>query len=134
MMRRNDCESCGLVSSASTIRVRMKRRRLFLVAMWTHTRPISCSAAAGSGTRGTPRGIRPRTQARREPMNFVTGEWASASLQCAGVDDRNHIAATLRQARAQRDLSVDAAAAEAGIPARYAHLLEGETPSGVGIS
>jgi len=67
-------------------------------------------------------------------MNFVTGEWASASLQCAGVDDRNHIAATLRQARAQRDLSVDAAAAEAGIPARYAHLLEGETPSGVGIS
>lgn len=67
-------------------------------------------------------------------MNFVTGECASASLQCAGVDDRNHIAATLRQAREQRDLSVEAAAAEAGIPARYAHLLEGATPSGVGIS
>jgi cytoskeleton protein RodZ len=50
------------------------------------------------------------------------------------VEDRNHIAATLRQAREQRDLSVEAAAAEAGIPARYAHLLEGKTPSGVGIS
>jgi len=50
------------------------------------------------------------------------------------VDDRNEIAATLRQAREQRELTVEAAAAEAGIPVRYARLLEGEAPSGVGIS
>ncbi len=49
------------------------------------------------------------------------------------VDDRNHIALTLRQAREQRDLSIESAAAEAGIPARYARLLEGEAAP-VGVS
>lgn len=51
-----------------------------------------------------------------------------------GVDERTHIAATLREARERRQLSVEAAAGDAGIPVRYARLLEGETPSGVGIS
>ena len=64
----------------------------------------------------------------------MTGECAGASLQCAGVEERNHIVATLRQARGQRELTIEMAAAEAGIPLRYARLLEGETPSGVGIS
>jgi cytoskeleton protein RodZ len=49
------------------------------------------------------------------------------------VDERNHIAATLREARERRELSVEAAAGDAGIPVRYARLLEGETPP-VGIS
>jgi cytoskeleton protein RodZ len=50
------------------------------------------------------------------------------------VEDPNHIAATLRQARERRELTIEGAAAEAGIPLRYARLLEGEAPSGVGIS
>jgi len=49
------------------------------------------------------------------------------------VDERNHIAATLREARERRQLSVEEAAGNAGIPVRYARLLEGEAPP-VGIS
>lgn len=50
------------------------------------------------------------------------------------VDDRSHIAETLRKTRERLDLTIERAAADAGVPLRYARLLEGEPPSGVGVS
>jgi cytoskeleton protein RodZ len=85
-----------------------------------------------AGCQSAPGGLR-RTRARRRTQ-FLTGECACASLQCAAVEDPNHIVATLRRAREQRELTIEGAAAEAGIPLRYARLLEGEAPAGPGIS
>ena len=76
MMPRKACESCGLVSSASTMSVRMKRRRLFLVAMCTHTRAISCSAPAGSVTGET----LPTTRSSNSAMRSFTASESSSSL------------------------------------------------------
>lgn len=50
------------------------------------------------------------------------------------VGERSHIAETLRTTRARLDLTIERAAADAGVPLRYARLLEGEVPSGVGVS
>lgn len=48
--------------------------------------------------------------------------------------ERNRIAETLRSAREQRGLSLEQAAAGAGIPTQYVRLLEGETNVRVGVS
>jgi transcriptional regulator with XRE-family HTH domain len=48
--------------------------------------------------------------------------------------DRNRIAETLKSAREQRGLSVEQAAAAAGIPTQYLRLLEGEADVKVGVS
>ena len=50
------------------------------------------------------------------------------------VEERGRIAETLRTTRARLELSIERAAADAGVPLRYARLLEGETPSGGGVS
>lgn len=50
------------------------------------------------------------------------------------VEERSHIAETLRTTRERLELSIERAAADAGVPLRYARLLEGETIAGVGIS
>src|SRR2546426_4160161 len=51
------------------------------------------------------------------------------------VEQGTRVASMLRRAREERELSIEQAAADAGIPLRYARLLEG-APSGssVGIS
>lgn len=48
--------------------------------------------------------------------------------------ERNRIAETLRSAREERGLSLEQAAATAGIPLQYVRLLEGESNVRVGIS
>jgi len=48
--------------------------------------------------------------------------------------ERNRIAETLRSAREQRGLSLEQAAAAAGIPTQYLRLLEGEADVKVGVS
>jgi cytoskeleton protein RodZ len=50
------------------------------------------------------------------------------------VEERSHIAEALRAARERLELTIERAAADAGVPLRYARLLEGETPSGIGVS
>ncbi len=50
------------------------------------------------------------------------------------VEERGAIAKRLRAAREQLGSSIEHAAADAGVPLRYARLLEGEKPSGVGVS
>src|SRR4051794_28515209 len=50
------------------------------------------------------------------------------------MDDRSQIAETLRKTRERLELTIERAAADAGVPLRYARLLEGEPPSGVGVS
>src|SRR5688572_24794344 len=48
--------------------------------------------------------------------------------------ERNRIAETLRSAREERGLSLEQAAAEAGIPLQYVRLLEGESNVRIGVS
>src|SRR5678815_5802504 len=48
--------------------------------------------------------------------------------------ERNRIAEMLRSAREQRGLSLEQAAAAAGIPTQYLRLLEGEADVKVGVS
>jgi cytoskeletal protein RodZ len=50
------------------------------------------------------------------------------------VEDRSLIAETLRKTRERLDLTIEQAAAAAGVPLRYARLLEGERPADVGVS
>lgn len=50
------------------------------------------------------------------------------------VEDRSLIAETLRKTRERLDLTIEEAAAAAGVPLRYARLLEGERPADVGVS
>jgi len=50
------------------------------------------------------------------------------------VEDRGHIARRLRAARERLELTIELAAANAGVPLRYARLLEGEKPLDVGVS
>ncbi|TMA78934.1 MAG: DUF4115 domain-containing protein [Deltaproteobacteria bacterium] len=50
------------------------------------------------------------------------------------VEDRGHIARRLRAARERLELTIEHAAANAGVPLRYARLLEGEKPLDVGVS
>ncbi|MBI3768001.1 MAG: DUF4115 domain-containing protein [Deltaproteobacteria bacterium] len=50
------------------------------------------------------------------------------------VGERSHIAETLRTTRERLELTIERAAADAGVPLRYARLLEGEVPSRVGVS
>ncbi len=50
------------------------------------------------------------------------------------VEERGHIAKRLRAAREQLGLTIEHAAADAGVPLRYVRLLEGEKPLDVGVS
>jgi cytoskeleton protein RodZ len=50
------------------------------------------------------------------------------------VEERSQIAEILRRARQRLELSIERAAADSGVPLRYARILEGEVPPGVGIS
>lgn len=50
------------------------------------------------------------------------------------MEDRSLIAETLRKARERLELTIERAAADAGVPLRYARLLEGERLPGVGVS
>src|SRR6266403_3875021 len=50
------------------------------------------------------------------------------------VEDRGHIARRLRAARERLELTIELAAANAGVPLRYARLLEGEKPLDGGVS
>jgi cytoskeletal protein RodZ len=50
------------------------------------------------------------------------------------VEERSQVAEILRRARQRLELSIEHAAADAGVPLRYARILEGEVPAGVGIS
>jgi cytoskeleton protein RodZ len=90
-------------------------------------------ASTGGGAPAATPAERPETAATIGTERLLVQ--LSAARYGRRVDQATRIASVLRRAREERGLSLEDAAADAGIPLRYARLLEGEAGgASVGIS